>query len=138
MFEIKQIAWNDSMGNLLDTSAWIEFFEGTPLGLQVKELIKHEQCYTCCLSLAEIVSWCLRNRHDIDFYIETVEKNSTVLTVKKSIILTAGEITFERKKRVHNWGIMVGFIYATAQAYGLQVITKDPHFKGLLHVRLLE
>ncbi len=126
------------MGNLLDTAAWIELFKGTQLGLKVKEIIKEERCCTSIVSLAEVISWCSLNNLDLLEYIEIIEKNSLILNLKKNIVIMAGKITTVRKKKIHNWGIMDGFVYATAQYYGMTVVTKDTHFKGLPDVQLLE
>ncbi|MEK6934076.1 MAG: PIN domain-containing protein [Nanoarchaeota archaeon] len=123
---------------ILDTSAWIELFEGTQIGMKVKNIIEEDQCYTSITTLAEIATWCTKNNLDINSYIEIIEKNTLVLNLKKSVVLSAGKLVVERKKKFHNWGIMDAFIYQTAKLYKLRVITKDPHFKGLEGVELLE
>ncbi|MBI2631707.1 hypothetical protein HYW75_01775, partial [Candidatus Pacearchaeota archaeon] len=43
-----------------------------------------------------------------------------------------------RRKIVPNWGMLDSIIYATSRLYILPVLTKDPHFKGLEGVELLE
>jgi predicted nucleic acid-binding protein len=43
----------------------------------------------------------------------------------------AGEINFERKKRVKGWGMADSMILATARQSGSRIVTGDPHFRDL-------
>ncbi len=116
---------------LLDTSAWIDFFEGNKGGGKVKEILENEKCYTSIVSIAEIVNWCVRNNLDKDYYIKVIENNSFVINLKKSIVILAGRINFENKKFIKNWGMLDSFIYATARIYNIKLLTSDHHFKDL-------
>ncbi|MCH7902816.1 PIN domain-containing protein [archaeon] len=47
---------------LLDTYAWVEFFNGTQKGEIVKGLLKKNVCFTSAISLAELSEWIERKK----------------------------------------------------------------------------
>ena len=49
---------------VLDSSAWIEYFTGTPKGAKVRDLLKNNEIYTSSISLAEISSKFKRSKKD--------------------------------------------------------------------------
>jgi len=124
---------------LFDTSAWIEFFDGTDKSRLVEDTIKTKEIFTTEITYAEIVTWCLRNKleHKIRDYIEGIKKGSKILELNEAIIISAGKLNYERKKVVKNWGMIDSLILSTALFYGLKILTKDSHFKGLDNVEIL-
>jgi len=124
---------------LFDTSAWIEFFDGTDKSRLVEEAIKTKEIFTSEITYAEIVTWCLRNKlgHKIRDYIEGIKKGSKILELNETIIISAGKLNYERKKVVKNWGMIDSLILSTALFYDLKILTKDSHFKGLDNVEIL-
>ena len=124
---------------LLDTSAWIELFQETDKVLIIKDILEREENFTSTITFAEIVNWCLKNNKEdkIRAYIEGVKNGSTILELNESIIVSAGKWNYERKKIVHNWGMIDSLILATAMFYDMKILTKDNHFKGLENVKIL-
>lgn len=124
---------------LLDSSAWIEFFKGTGKSERVGDALKSEESYTCIITIAEVVEWCLKNNLEgrISEYLEGIINGSTILDLNKQIVTIAGKLNHERKKAVKNWGMMDSLILSTALFYNLKVLTKDSQFKDLLNVELL-
>ncbi|MBI4009760.1 MAG: PIN domain-containing protein [Candidatus Aenigmarchaeota archaeon] len=124
---------------LLDTSAWIEFFQGTEKSKKVENVLKTEENFTSIVTFAEIVNWCLKNniQDKIKGYIEGIKNGSTILELNEPIAIIAGKLNYERKKIVKNWGMIDSIILATAQIYNLKVLTKDSQFKDLSNVEIL-
>ena len=124
---------------LFDTSAWIEFFEGTDKSKAVEEIIKNVENYTSEITFAEIVNWCFKNQIEdkVVEYIGGIKKGSKILKLDEAIIISAGKLNFERKKIVKNWGMVDSLILATSLLYDLKILTKDSHFKGLENVEIL-
>lgn len=123
---------------LLDTFAWIEFFQGTQKGKGVMDILRQSKCYTSIVSIAEIVNWCIRNGLDKEYYIKVVEKNSLVLNLKKEIVILAGIMNYEQKKGIKNWEMLDSLICATSRVYKLKLLTGDSHFKHLEDVEFLK
>ncbi|MBI2652134.1 PIN domain-containing protein [Candidatus Woesearchaeota archaeon] len=124
---------------LLDTSAWIEFFQDTDKCPIVQNILKNKENFTSEITFAEIVNWCFKNNleHKIKEYIEGIKNGSKILELNEVIIISAGRLNYERKKIVKNWGMIDSLILATSLVYGLEIITKDKHFKDLENVKIL-
>jgi len=122
---------------LLDSCAWIEFFEGSETGLRVKDVLRSTECFTSIVSVAEITEWSLKNGFEVEEFIGTIRGSSTILILNNEISESAGKINFENKKSIKNWGMLDALIYATARFYGLTTLTKDNHFSELEDVEML-
>lgn len=118
---------------LFDTSAWIEFFQGTERGKKVQESLKIEENFTSIVTFAEVINWCFRNglENKISSYIKAIKQGSEVIDLDETIVTLAGRLNYERKMIVKDWGMMDSFILATSLVYDLKILTKDLHFKDL-------
>ena len=89
---------------LFDSSAWIEFFQGTENSKIIENILQSEDNFKSEVTFAEVVNWCLKNKiaHRIPEYIEGIKKGSRILFLSESIIISAGKINYERKKTIHN------------------------------------
>ncbi len=124
---------------LFDTSAWIEFFQGTERGKKVQEPLKNEENFTCIVTFAELINWCLRNRleNKITSYIKTIKQGSELIDLDETMVTLSGRLNYERKMVVKDWGMMDSFILATSLVYDLKILTKDLHFKDLSNAVIL-
>lgn len=59
---------------LFDTSAWIEFFQGTEKSKKIENILRTEENFTSIVTLAEVVNWCFKNnvQDKIKDYIEGI------------------------------------------------------------------
>ncbi len=122
---------------LLDTSAWVELFNGTKNAKKVEKILTSEKCYTCITSMAEIVNWAEREGKDSEILIDGIIKHSTVIEIDRSIATLAGKLNFERKKSNKKWGMLDSFILASGTIYGLKILTKDGDFRDLADAEML-
>lgn len=122
---------------LLDTSAWIEFFEGSSKGKRVREVLDKNKCYTSIASLAEVTNWSLKEKKDTAFLISTITKLSTIINIDNGIAVLAGRLNFQRKQVNKKWGMLDSFVLATGMTYNLKILTKDSDFKDLVDVEIL-
>ena len=122
---------------LLDSYAWVEFFEGSEKGKKVAEILKKNKCFTSIVSISEIINWTLKNNEDFEDRVKRIESLSKILNLNRDIVITAGKINFQHKKLIKNWGMLDSLIYSTALYYNLNVLTGDNHFKNLENVEML-
>lgn len=124
---------------LLDSSAWIEFLEDAEKSKKVVDVLKAEENYTCIVTIAEVVNWCLKNNLEtkITEYVKGIAKGSEILNLTMEIVTAAGKLNYERKKIEKNWGMIDSLILSTALFYNLKVLTKDAQFKDLPNVEML-
>lgn len=119
---------------LFDTFAWIEYFEGTRLGEQVRQFLEDvPSAYTCPVVLAEVVSKSLRrySEQETQRYLDYIRENCAVIHHTEEIGIAAGRIHAEMKQRMPDFGMADAFVLASARDRGVKVLTGDPHFQGL-------
>ncbi|MBI2144209.1 PIN domain-containing protein [Candidatus Woesearchaeota archaeon] len=124
---------------LLDSSAWVEIFEGTEKSGYAADVLRKNDCFTSIVTVAETADWCAKKglQHKTSEYIELIKTGSRLLGLDESISRRAGKLNRERKKAGIKWGMMDSIIVATAQAYGLKVLTKDKAFRDLEEAEVL-
>lgn len=122
---------------LLDTSAWIEYFLATEKGDNVKEILKNEDAFTSVITTGELVNWRLKNNLPYEKYLKEIKLYSRMIELNEKIAILAGQLNFERKKLIKNWGMADSIVLSTSIIYDLRIITKDSHFKNLPNVLLI-
>ena len=114
---------------LLDTFAWIEFFNGTEKGAKVKQLLKENACFTSAICLAELSEWIERNGLDRKEKMNAVKKLSSIIGLDEQTLELAGLLKVKKRKTVKGFGMLDAIILATAKQYKLKIVTGDKHFK---------
>jgi predicted nucleic acid-binding protein len=124
---------------ILDSTAWVEFFQNTEYAKFVVSAIEDTKSFTSVMTLAEISNWCCKNnqKEAIPRLIESVKNATKLLDVSENILITAGKLNYERKKGGKKWGMVDSIILATAQTYGLKILTKDYGFRDLPEAEML-
>ena len=117
---------------VIDSWAWIEYFDGTDAGSRVKEYVENKDniIFTTNVSLAEIVSKFLRRHHDPQDAINGIDTLSNVLSLDYETAIFAGELHAEIKSHIKDFGLADAFTLATARKQKAKIITGDSHFKG--------
>ncbi len=122
---------------LLDTWAWIEYFNGTSKGSKVKETIEKTQVYTSIISLAEISKWVYKNEGNLGPIIKQINVNSIVIDLEEEILIESGRRYNQIRKSKKEIGLIDVIIYTTANIHSLKLLTGDPDFEGLEGVEML-
>ncbi|MEK6981618.1 MAG: PIN domain-containing protein [Candidatus Micrarchaeota archaeon] len=126
---------------LLDTSAWIEYFKETELGLKVKKFIEEKPVvYTCPITLAEISNWVYKNNEEPFPYIFKIKEISKIIELDEDMLVNAGKIYYQERiqKKNEKIGMIDCIIYSCANFHGLKLLTKDGDFGALSDVELLK
>ena len=85
------------------------------------------------------MQWSLKNHPQLTKrYVNDVCINATLLGISTTISTAAGKLNYERKKAGKKWGMIDSIIAATAQSYGLKILTKDKGFADLAEVEMLD
>ena len=124
---------------ILDTSVWVELFEDTEKGDYVAEALRKGNCFTSIVTVAETADWCAKKwlQSKLNDYVEMIKTGSQLLGLDESISRMAGELNQKRKKAGKKWGMIDSMIVATAQVYGLKILTKDNAFRDLPEAEIL-
>ncbi len=124
---------------IVDTFAWIEYFDGTVVGAKVKKLFdnKHNSFYTSSAVVAELVSKAKRKGDDPLEYFEAVASISAIVPVDYTLAYNAGLRHAEIKEREKDFGMIDAIVLATAEQLNGRILSGDPHFKEIKNVFFL-
>jgi predicted nucleic acid-binding protein len=113
---------------VVDTSAWIEWLTGSPLGKKLgKQFPDKPQCIVPTIVQLELSKWLNRElgEDQADRVIAYTQK-CVVIPLDTSIALLAAEL-----HRDHKLATADAIVYATARHQRAELLTCDAHFKGL-------
>jgi predicted nucleic acid-binding protein len=113
---------------VVDTSAWIEWLVGSPLGRKLgKEIPAREQCIMPTLVQLELAKWLARETDEdrLDQVIAYTQK-CLVVPMDTRIALLAADLC-----RKHKLATADAIVYATAREQGADLLTCDAHFAKL-------
>lgn len=119
---------------LVDTSAWVEYLAGSAVGQALAvELPNRARWLVPSMVQLELAKWLAREADD-DKADAVIAFTATcvVADLDTAIALSAAEICATRHLATAD-----AIIYATALAYGADLLTCDRHFEGLAGVRLV-
>ena len=123
---------------IFDTSAWIEFFEGSAKGEVVKTLLNEKNIIISSDgTFAEIYSWADRNKYVAGTYIQAIRDGSKVFPIYTNIWVEAANHREKMRKIKKDFGQMDALLLAIQDVTGATIVTGDPHFKGLKNVIML-
>ena len=113
---------------LVDTSVWIEWLTGSPLGRKLaKEIPDRSECVVPTIVQLELAKWLLREVDEdrVDRVIAYTQK-CIVVPLDTHIALLAAEL-----HRRHELATADAIVLATAQTRGAELLTCDAHFAKL-------
>src|SRR3989344_5921800 len=115
---------------LIDSSAWIEYLEGSPKGERVREIFSGDnELYVLNFIISEVISKIKRKNMNEELAYRAIITNSKVLNLTPRIAKNAGLLHAEMKKKIKDFGLADALILATARVMNMKVLTEDKHFK---------
>lgn len=119
---------------LVDTSAWIEWLVGSPLGVAIgKELPAEEEWLVPTMVQLELAKWLTREvGEDKADQVIAFTETCVVADLDTATALAAAELCSRHKLATAD-----AVIYATALQHGAELLTCDMHFSDLAGVRLM-
>lgn len=126
------------MKYFIDSSAWIEYFEGSSLGRDVFDILKKEDVYSFSIIVSEVISKVKRNNKDFNLAFKVISSNSKILDITPEIAKEAGIFHAEMKKKQKDFGLIDSIIWVIAKKLDAKLVTCDFHFKDFKNVLLLK
>lgn len=116
---------------VLDSFAWIEYFNGTSAGEKVRDFLGNGLAVTPAIVVAELSEKHKRLNREFGPKYDFVKARTSIIPLEEELARVAGEINFERKKRVKGWGMADSIVLATARKSESKIVTGDSHFRDL-------
>jgi|SRR3989344_3056679 len=123
---------------ILDSHAWIEYFNGSKKGEIVRRLFSNENDFItieCCL--AEIKGWALKNNKNFDELYRLIISNSEILEIEENDWIKAAEERFEQRKTQKDFGLIDAMILVKQKELNCKIISGDSHFEKIKNVIFL-
>lgn len=116
---------------LIDSSAWIEWLLGSPVGVDVAKSIPEKEIWVVpTVVQLELTKWLRREMGDqIAEKVVAFTNTCVVIPLDTKLALVAADVIAEYKLSMAD-----AIIYATALEYCDELITCDTHFIGLSKV----
>lgn len=113
---------------VVDTSVWIEWLTGSPLGRKLaKEIPDRAECVVPTIVQLELAKWLLRESgEDQADRVMAYTQKCVVVPLDTRIALLAAEL-----HRQYRLATADAIVYATAQAHSADLLTCDAHFAKL-------
>ncbi len=92
---------------------------------------------TPAIVVAELSEKYRRLNREFGSKYDFVKARTSIVPLEEELARAAGEINFERKKRVKGWGMADSIVLATARSSGSRIVTGDLHFKDLVEETIL-
>ncbi len=114
--------------NVVDSSAWLEYFAGGPgAGLFANAIEAVDRLIVPAICLLEVFKVVLRQRGESDaLQAVALMQQGGVVDLDASLALTAARVGVE-----HKLPLADSIVYATAVVAGAAIWTQDEDFKGL-------
>jgi predicted nucleic acid-binding protein len=113
---------------LIDSWAWIEFFQGSNAGAAVMAYLDDDQdLIISAVNLAEVYRWILH------FYDERIAEEKKAAMKERCLLIDVDEeIAVEAARIKHRlkWGLGNSIVYATARREAASVLTGEGDFQG--------
>jgi len=122
---------------VVDSWAWVEYFDGSPKGRKVEEFIAKKEVWTSAVSIAEITSRYRRKRIDEGLAMDTLFSITRVGTLSSDDAQEAGRIHAEVKPVSPNFSLADSFVLQLARKLGCKVLTGDPDFRKIVEAEFI-
>jgi predicted nucleic acid-binding protein len=116
---------------IIDSYAWVEYFNGSKEGEKATSFIEGGNSATSSISIAELTAKYLRENKKFEEDFEFIMSRTKIINVDQKIAKLAGELNFENKKKMKDFGMADAIILATAKLVNGKIITGDEHFRNL-------
>ena len=121
---------------IIDSYAWIEYYLGEDVNLKL--IIETKNIATPAVVIAELSDKFTREKEDFNLFFQFINSRSKIIPLSTEIALKSGKFKSEMRKKYKQFGLVDAIIYLTAKMNNSQLLTGDPHFKGLDNVEFIE
>jgi len=118
----------------IDASGWLEYLADGPLAAQYEQYLrKNETVITPSIAITEVYQKVKKAKGaEVALSVVAQMEKTTVVALDEELALMAGDLTL-----AHSLALPQAIAYATALREEAQLITANPHLKGLDQVTLL-
>ncbi|MEK6925131.1 MAG: PIN domain-containing protein [Nanoarchaeota archaeon] len=126
------------MKYFVDSSAWIEYFEGSSSGEKVNDILQEDnEIFILNINIGEVVSFLKRKDKNIETAYESMIKRAKIFKLTPRISKEAGALHAEKRMNKSTISLADTLIICAAKSISAKIITKDSHFRDLKEAIML-
>jgi predicted nucleic acid-binding protein len=125
---------------VIDSYAWIEYFEGSEAGKRVKTIIenKENKIFTSLVNVSEIMSIFKRRGYDFEEAYKLIISLSGIHPSDCAFAKEAGLLHAEIKTKNKHFSLADAFVLLTARKLNAKILTGDEDFRGIKEAVLIK
>lgn len=118
---------------VIDSSAWIEYFEGTKKGAKVREFLAKSGSFPLITGViaTEVISKFLKSGHSAEGIATALGAVAMVVPYGISLAQKTAEVYLKQRKTKPKFGMADANVLATAVLNNAKIITCDTDFSGI-------
>ena len=126
------------MKYIIDSSAWIEYLEGSEKGEKVSNILKKEnEIFILPLNIGEVVSKVKRKDKNVEIAYRVLISRSNIIEITPKIAKESGLLHAKLRQKGSSISLADTMIIKTAQYLKTKIITTDNHFKDFKEAIIL-
>lgn len=116
---------------LFDTSAWIEYLDGSEKGMRVRDYFAHSYPLVTGMIAAELFSVFVRKEKPVEIAVNAVRTTAELVPINFEVAHRTAHIYQHQRKKKPKFGIIDAHIVAAAKINGARIVTCDTDFLGI-------
>ncbi len=116
---------------VVDSSAWIEYLDGSPEGEKVRKYFKERQLFTPTNCVAEIIARAIRSGISIELVKTVLNAQSTIVSIDFEIGCHGGILYTELRKQKPKISLSDAITLAVTKKLEAKILTFDNDFGGI-------
>ncbi len=118
------------MRYFIDSSAWIEYFNGSSIGEKVSKIINsEEEIFILNINIGEVISFLKRENKNFKVAYESMIKRAKIFDITPRIAKDSGLLHAEKRLDGSSFSLADSMIINSAKSIQAHILTKDSHFK---------
>ncbi|MEK6868417.1 MAG: PIN domain-containing protein [Nanoarchaeota archaeon] len=122
---------------IVDSSAWIEYLDGSPEGEKVRKYFKEKQLFTPANCVGEIIARAIRTGISVELVKTVLNAQSTIISIDFEIGYQGGILYTELRKQKPKISLSDALTLAIAKKLNAKILTFDNDFQGLAEAIVL-
>jgi len=116
---------------IIDSSAWIEYLNGSERGDKLKKYFERNELFTTSVCVAEVIAKVIREGHSTNIAEKAIHSNSTIINIDFLLAVEAGKTYITLRKTKPKIALSNAISLVVAQKISGKVITFDKDFANL-------
>ena len=122
---------------IIDSSAWIEYFNGSTKGEKIKNIIEEKIIGTSILAIVELADKFERENKNFEDELNFIKSRASIIPISINIALESAKIKKEFRIKNSKFGIADSIHIATSKSENSKFITSDNDFMPFKNIILI-